>query len=109
MLKLRLKKSIVCWMTYKLNVKNNIIYLYTIQTNRPFQRKGYGSVILEHFINQYDSSKNIIAKILGGYENTACIKLLSKFHFKPIESNNELYMVRSTNMGQVSVFLATNT
>lgn len=95
-IRLREKKKIVCWLSYGITPQKTIL-LYTIQTVNSYQHRGYGSKMLEYFINLVGPNRTIIAKIMGGYENQACIQLLSKYDFKPSDKDGELEMIRHHN------------
>lgn len=89
----RLRGKIICWLSYGITPQKTV-QLYTIQTVNNYQHRGYGSLMLDHLIKLVGSKTTIIAKIMGGRENQECIRLLSKYNFKIIDKDGEIYMIK---------------
>ena len=87
-IKLKSNNKTLCYLTYG-NGEGDFIYLYTIQTIKKYQKKGYAGILMEYFLKK--NNKDVKAKIIGGLENIGCIKLLLKFGFNFGSDNGVMY------------------
>ncbi len=92
LLRLKDNNNVYCRLTYKVE-SEDMVYLYTIQTEERFQNRGYATVLLNHFVDKYDNY-NIITKIMGENDNIASNKLFNKFGFEKIQLCSENYMIK---------------
>ncbi len=103
MIRLKDTNHIYSRLTYKIASDTNtddVVYLYSIQTEERFQNRGYATVLLNHFVEKFDNY-NILTKIMGGDDNIASNKLFNKFGFEQIILNSENFMIKyKTNIAQ---------
>lgn len=92
MIRLKDSKHVYCRVTYKVE-SEDVVHLFSIQTDENYQNRGYGTVLLNHFIEKFDNY-NIVTKIMGGDENIASNKLFSKFGFEKLQLCDEPFMIR---------------
>lgn len=92
-LRLKNNNNIISTLTYGVEKGKNTVYLYTIQTIEKYKNRGYGTLMMNYFVECF-RNYNILVKVIGGKNNIPCMKLLNKHNFEELMLVNEPFMIR---------------
>lgn len=92
-LRLKMNNNVISTLTYRVEKEINAVYFYTIQTTERYKRKGYGTLMMNYFVECF-RNYNILVKVIGEKDNIPCMKLLNKHNFEELILINEPFMIR---------------